>query len=177
MQHSNSSSANSSSANQSVLDVLKGAPLFEGLALDALKRLASVFHERTFTDRQAIIEEGSPSPGLFILTLGFVHVSRAVEGAEPVFLTTLGPGALIGEAALFPELRRTASIRADGAVKAIAVSREDLLQFFSDAPDAARHVLLEMLRDVFTKLQNTTFELRSQRAVGMNQSAIDRLFS
>ena len=165
-------------SQQNKVSILTDVPLFQGLQATALESLALLFREQGFSDQQAVIEEGSPSPGLFVVTQGFVHVTRSGENPqEAIFLTTLGAGALIGEAALFPELRRTATIRANGNVQTLAIRREDLLQYFADEPDAARQILLCMLKDVFTKLQNTTFELRTQRVAGMKQSAIDQLFS
>lgn len=164
-------------SNVSQLSILGTFRIFQDLTPDEIRSIEGVFQNKTYSSGEFLMREGEPSHSLQLIVDGFAHVTRLNDANEPMFLCTLSAGAVIGEAALFAQLQRTATIRADGEVRVLDVNRDTFKQFLEAHPQAARKILLQMLFDVFQKLQTTTFELRTQRSAGMKQSSIDQLFS
>lgn len=70
---------------------------------------------------ETLVEEGAPGTTVFLLLDGVLSVS--VGGAE---LAQLGPGAVVGERALFEGGRRTAALRAATPCKVVEAAEEDL---------------------------------------------------
>lgn len=154
---------------------LKGVSIFSALSPSDLDRLAQHFEAKTFKDKSAIISEGEASEGVYVIQKGFVNVFRS-SSSRPIFLCTLGEKDIFGEAALFADLKRTATIEAKGDVSVLFVARDQFVSYLKSNAQAGNQVLLEMLRRVFLRLQQTTFELRTQRDKDMSQEAIDKLF-
>ena len=70
---------------------------------------------------ETLVEEGAPGTTVFLLLDGVLTV--AVGGEE---LAQLGPGAVVGERALFEGGRRTATLTAATACKVVEASEDDL---------------------------------------------------
>jgi CRP/FNR family cyclic AMP-dependent transcriptional regulator len=87
------------------IEVLKHVPLFADLNDDELKRVASVFKERRFSEGETIIQQGSGAAAFFVIDSGEAKVF--VDGKEQ---RVLKPGAYFGEMALIDAGTRTASV-------------------------------------------------------------------
>ena len=88
---------------------------------DDLRLLETVGSEARIAAGQVLIEPGQRGSGLFVVLEGNLVV-EAPEGSRE-----LGPGALVGERALFSaEGTRTARVRAIGDVRVLAVDRVDI---------------------------------------------------
>ena len=88
---------------------------------DDLRLLETVGSEAKIAAGQVLIEPGQRGSGLFVVLEGNLVV-EAPEGTRE-----LGPGALVGERALFSdEGTRTARVRAIGDVRVLAVDRVDV---------------------------------------------------
>jgi CRP-like cAMP-binding protein len=102
-------------------DRLRALPLFAELDDEQLDRLAASTSEFDAPAGQALIERGRPGSGLFVLEEGQAIV-EAPEGTRE-----LGPGDVFGERALLGEDgERTARVRAQTAVRCLAISRPEL---------------------------------------------------
>jgi CRP-like cAMP-binding protein len=100
---------------------LRALPLFADLDDEQLDRLASGASEFEAPAGQALIERGRPGSGLFVLEEGQALV-EAPEG-----MRELGPGDVFGERALLGEaVDRTARVRAQTAVRCLAIPRTEL---------------------------------------------------
>jgi CRP/FNR family cyclic AMP-dependent transcriptional regulator len=85
--------------------VLKRVPLFADLNEHELKRIASVFKERRFSQGDTIIQQGSGAAAFFVIDSGEATVF--VDGKEH---RVLKPGDYFGEMALIDAGTRTASV-------------------------------------------------------------------
>ncbi len=91
---------------------------------DDLRKLEAVGSELAFAAGQVLIERGKPGTGLFVVVEGTVAVEAPGATRE------LGPGAVVGERALFsPDGMRTARVRAvtDGSLLAVERGEVDRL--------------------------------------------------
>ncbi len=78
-----------------------------------------------FESGQEIVREGEIGQRLYLIWKGEVEVRRAGMASDPV--VTLGPGSHFGEAAIFQNVRRTATVRARTAVELISLGRTEAL--------------------------------------------------
>lgn len=73
---------------------------------------------------QIIVRQGDVGTAMYIVRSGDVEVVRDVAGKAEV-LARLGPGSHFGEVAVLRDVRRTATVRAVGAVEVLRLSRDD----------------------------------------------------
>jgi NADH dehydrogenase len=77
-----------------------------------------------YEDGQVIVREGDVGTAMYIVRAGHVVVSRATPAGDEE-LARLGPGEHFGEVAVLRDVRRTATVRAAGAVELLRLSRDD----------------------------------------------------
>jgi CRP/FNR family transcriptional regulator, cyclic AMP receptor protein len=131
------------------VEVLLNVPLFAGLEERDLERLADRFQERTFSEGETVVREGSTGTSFFVIGEGSATVSVGDEVRD-----TLGPGDYFGEIALVDEGVRSASI----------VAATDLRCYFL-TPWEFRPFVEEHPRLAWSLLQNLARRLRSAQSV------------
>jgi CRP/FNR family cyclic AMP-dependent transcriptional regulator len=120
-----------------VKERLRALLLFSDLDDEQLDVLAAGAKEFTVAAGKPLIQRGEPGSGVFVLEEG-----RAVVDA-PEGSSELGPGDVFGERSLLDGGGRTARVRAETDVRAIAISRPELEQVIAAHPQLAerlRHV-------------------------------------
>jgi CRP-like cAMP-binding protein len=100
--------------------------------LDAVARVAT---EREFAAGDALMSEGDFGHALFLVEAGSADV--LVHGEK---VAVVGPGDVVGEAAVLVSGRRTASVMATSPLRAIAFFKRDVWGLERDAPEAARRL-------------------------------------
>jgi signal transduction histidine kinase len=90
---------------------LRRLPLLEGLADADVAHLAAVARRVEYAPGEAVLAQGSPADGLYVLVRGRVEVTRT-EGGEEVVLAESRPGTVLGEMALLGGAVRCATVRA-----------------------------------------------------------------
>ncbi|HEU0246974.1 MAG TPA: flavin reductase [Gaiellaceae bacterium] len=117
--------------------------VFSMLPRELLDPILALGEEREFEDGEAIMRIGEPGAELLLVLEGTVRVER------PGRSIVLGAGELIGEIeVLDPGGGRIADIHADGPVRCVAVSREQLLGALA-ADSRAAIALIEVLASRF----------------------------
>jgi CRP/FNR family transcriptional regulator len=118
---------------------LERVPLFAGLKRRELQSLAASLKERTFAAGEAVTTEGEAGLGFFVIAEGTATVD--VGGRER---TSLGPGDSFGEVALLDEGPRTATVRAETALRTYGMTPWVFKPFLESHPEVA-WVLLQTL--------------------------------
>ena len=133
---------------------LKQVPLFEGLTLGELKRLARIVHERAYRDGEIIYEQGTPGAALYLLRGGIVEIVRRKRNGEEVPLVMLEPPASFEElAAVGAEVVHWASVRAHGQVSLVAIGRSDLDDLSRNFPALANKILMRLAQIIAVQLE------------------------
>ena len=129
---------------------LRRLPLFGELDHHDLSQLLRWVHEVEFADGDLLFEQGSMPHELYVIEEGSVEVSR--DGAA---IATLGAGDVVGEIALVEPQRRTATVRATSAVRAVALNLRDLPEMASEMPEIVRHLrsIAERRRDELEQIR------------------------
>lgn len=149
------------------------------LAPDDARTVVSYMVPREIATGVTFITEGDKlDTGYMVLLLdGEVTVeSISVSRREPVTVTVLGPGSLIGEMGLVDGQARLASCTASTDVVCALLSRAALEKLSSDHPETAAKLMLAVSMRIAERLRDTTEKLRlySQLVIAMQQE-IDRL--
>ena len=111
-----------------LLETLRRVPVLRHLPLAALDRMVSQSELREFPPGSVLIEEGAPGDEVFVLVEGRVAVRASLSEREERAIGTRGPGDLVGEMALLDDLPRSASVTAEGEVRALCVPRAAFLE-------------------------------------------------
>jgi CRP-like cAMP-binding protein len=106
-----------------------------GLADPELEAVARVASEREFAAGETLMSEGDFGHSLFLIESGTADVT--VGGTS---VARLGPGAVVGEAAVLVSGRRTATVVATSELRAIAFFKRDVWGLEREAPEAARRL-------------------------------------
>ena len=98
-----------------------------------------------------LIEAGSAADEVLVLLEGQVAVRLALSEHEQRAVAIRRAGELVGEMALVDELPRSASVTAEGAVRALAIPRDAFLEAIAAHAAAA----LELVRTLSLRLRES----------------------
>ena len=139
--------------DETILPVLSASPLMTGLADAQIQALAEIAEVRQYADGDSIIKEGTSSDCLFILKQGTAAVESG-PAAEPTVLNMLAElGEFFGEMSLIDLLPHSAHVRSRGHSEVLALSKQQLVSFFADHPDAHMAMILNMARVLSLRLR------------------------
>jgi CRP/FNR family transcriptional regulator, cyclic AMP receptor protein len=145
--------------SKTVIDALRGTPLFATLSEPALERLATATRERTVKRGDYVFHEGEPGDEFFFVIKGRVRISRQVPGMGEEALAILGPGHYFGEMALVEDAPRSADAIAHETVTLLALGKTELDDLLFIDRDAAYDVLWAFVRTLSSRLRETSNKL------------------
>src|SRR5215218_8639379 len=125
------------------VQALKRAPLFEGLSRKELVQLARVSEDVEVPAGQVLIKEGDIGHEFFVLVEGEADVTRKGR-----LLSTRGPGDFLGEIALLEQTRRTATVKAKTPLRFFVLTSTDFRHLVDENPSVERKVLRALARRV-----------------------------
>jgi CRP/FNR family cyclic AMP-dependent transcriptional regulator len=123
------------------IELLRKVDLFDELSDKEIRRLARSFHESNFNPGDTIAAEGKSGVGFFVIGEGSVRYS--VGGEER---GTGGPGDYFGEVALIDDGPRTATVTADGPVKAYGLTSWEFRPLVEENAEIAWELLQKMAK-------------------------------
>lgn len=138
------------------VDLLSNIPLFAKLNAEHLAELAALLQQRQVASQQPVFWIGDQGDEFFIIQLGRVSVCYPDQLGHEIVIAVLGPSDFFGEISLLDGGPRTATVRADGDVTLLSLSRHDFLQFLTRNPSAGIHILTvlgQRQREMLEKLR------------------------
>ena len=113
-------------------------PLLSLMDRDALRLVAFAAESRSLRAGDVLFRRGEGSDGAFLVVSGAVALSREDDGrpAEEI----AGPGALIGELALFAALERPATAIAREPTQVMRLPRSVMRRVLGESPDSAEAI-------------------------------------
>jgi CRP-like cAMP-binding protein len=115
--------------------ILVQAPLFELLDRDALRLVAFAAENRVLRAGDVLFRRGDRSDGGYVVSRGAIALDARDDGAPAAFIA--GPGALIGQAALFARIARPATATAREPSTVIRISPSLMRRVLEEFPHAA----------------------------------------
>jgi len=145
--------------------VLARQPLLSLMERDALRLVAFAAESRSLRAGDVLFRSGESSDGAVLVVSGAIALMSGDDGrpADEV----VGPGALLGELALFTSIKRPVTAVAREPTRIMRLSRSVMRRVLTEFPDSAQAIadaVAERLRDFVGELNQ----------VGSQLDAIDR---
>jgi CRP/FNR family transcriptional regulator, cyclic AMP receptor protein len=125
------------------VEALKKAPLFQGLSKKELTELARQSEDLEVPEGYVLTREGDTGQEFFVLVEGKVEVK-----AKGKSLGDRGDGDFIGEIALLEDTKRTATVTAKTPLRLFVLTRQDFRRLVDQNPDVERKVLQTLARRI-----------------------------
>lgn len=157
-----------------ILSVICRTSLFRYLSGVELDQLLKLFETVSYDPGETVIEEGSVNDHLYIVLEHSVSV-EVQENGRKVYICTIGEGEMFGEAGIFMNVARTASVVAHDGARLIRISRSSFLGEIKARPRAGIKILFMMVYSLLKKLKDVNHELAFERRDHECQEEIDAL--
>ena len=137
-------------------DVLSISPLLAGTNVEEVRDLLDVAEVRSYRPGELIVEEGTPSDGLFVLKQGTVQVEKA-GGVVLAILQERGD--FFGEMSLIDIMPRSAGIHACDEVEVFAFPKRALSALFTALPRVQMTMILNIARTLSLRLREADAQI------------------
>ncbi|MGH8958350.1 MAG: cyclic nucleotide-binding domain-containing protein, partial [Acidimicrobiia bacterium] len=137
-------------------EILHGLPYFSDLPEELLQTVCDLSKQIEIDAGTVIIEEGSTSTEMYVLTEGEMVVTKHQEPRD-VELARIGPGEVVGELALLDKAPRIASVSATIPSRLVRVPAEAFEALLEDS-----RVVRRMVGTVTSRLRSTEEVLRHE---------------
>jgi CRP-like cAMP-binding protein len=145
------------SLNEEV-ELLRNIPLFCKIEPSKLKLLAFTSDRLTFAEGQDLVVQGDAGDSAYVIMDGTADVIvNTPEG--PLKVAQVGKNDIIGEIALLCDVPRTATVRAQGQLITLCITKDLFFQLVTEFPQMA----VELLRELAARLEKTTAQLTKAR--------------
>ncbi|MFV0309755.1 MAG: Crp/Fnr family transcriptional regulator [Desertimonas sp.] len=138
-------------SKKAYLDHLKNVPLFASCSKRELERIARSGDEITMTAGTLLVDQGQTGKEAFVVMDGSVTIKR--NGRK---VTTLGPGAIVGELSLLDHGPRTATAVCETDCTLFVIDQRHFLAVLDDVP-AIGHKMLAILAGRIRELDRAYF--------------------
>jgi CRP-like cAMP-binding protein len=130
------------------VESLRRAPLFEGLSKKDLTELARFTEDMEVEAGKVLCKEGELGYEFFVIVDGEVDVTR--KGRH---LGTRGAGDFIGEIALIENTHRTATVTAKTSLRFFVLTRQSFWGLIERHPQVERKILTTLARRLLSDKQ------------------------
>jgi signal transduction histidine kinase len=154
---------------------LESSKLFQGLPAAELQSLRQVARERTYGMGETIFKQGDPGDGIYVVKSGEVHIGVSTPSGELRVISKLPAGELFGEMAVIDSDPRSATALAGETTTVYFVSRPDLLDALTRAPQLTIGLVREIsrrLRDFNRQYIHEVLDAERLALIGRFASAI-----
>ncbi len=140
-------------------EALRGIPLFMHLTYREQAAILAISEVQSYPTDAAIVTEGEPGEDLYVVLRGRVAVEKA-----GVAITSITAGGYFGEMGLVDDSRRSATVRALEPVRAMVITRADMMNVMRREPVLAVKLLWSFVQGLSQRLRTVNTELSEARA-------------
>ncbi|MDP3177815.1 MAG: cyclic nucleotide-binding domain-containing protein, partial [Spirochaetaceae bacterium] len=157
-----------------LIAAVKGILTFRFLSDGEILDLLSIADVLEYEEGEPIVEEGDISYHFFGILDGTVSVNVLHEDKQ-VYVCSLGAGDVFGEAGIFMNVKRTASILAQDKTLVLRIHRAELASFLKRHAEAGNKLLLVVIFGLLRKLRQANQELAYERKSDLAQDDVDAM--
>jgi serine/threonine protein phosphatase PrpC len=140
------------------VEVLKQMPLFRHLTYKEIMRVLNLTEVADYAVGEDVMREGEPGDDLFILLRGRVRLHK-----DAAYITTLMPGAHLGEMALVDRTPRSATATAEEPSRLLILRRQEFYEILRKDPPLSVKLLWSFIQVLTERLRKTTADLSGAR--------------
>jgi CRP/FNR family transcriptional regulator, cyclic AMP receptor protein len=135
----------------SVINIVKGSPLFYELYDEEIEKIVSKCHVLSLEKGEYVFHEGDEGDEIYIILNGSASVLK--NGVE---LARIRKGNLFGELVLLNETTRTADIVADTYTDLLMIRYEDIFGLYRTEPKIFSLLILNLARLLTGRLKDSS---------------------
>ena len=143
---------------------------------------------RIYKDGEVIVKEGMQSRTMYVVQSGKVKIVKR-DGDKEIILAVLNEGDIFGEMSLFDASPRSATVKAIGEARVLAIEHEGLLKRITTDPTLAFRIIKQMSQRIrnlnlklssamgtITQVNNKLLQLNSENvAFGDQETKLNRV--
>ena len=137
---------------QTMIELLKELPVFEGLSQRELIAIERIIHQRRYNAGEMIFGEDMLGAGMYIVKEGEVVITKKINENKEIELAVIGERNFFGEMALIDEMPRSASVKAKRDTILFAFCKPDLENIMERNPKVAAAIITNIARLVCKRL-------------------------
>ena len=139
---------------QDEVDLLRRIPIFAQIDPNKIKLLALASERLTYADGQIVVQQGDAGDAAFVIIDGKAEVIIETP-TGPTTVAHLQRNDIVGEIAILCDVPRTATIRAEGSLQVLKITKDRFVRMLNDFPSLG----LGVMRVLADRLARTTAEL------------------
>jgi CRP-like cAMP-binding protein len=143
---------------------LGACPLFAGLGGEEVGRFERACRRVAYARGEAIVRQGQPAHGAFVIESGSVEVVTALPGGGETVVAQLGPGSVLGEMALLDRGVRSASVLARAPVSGFFIEHAAFQLLLAQREPAAFTVRDRIMRMLCQRLRALNARITNEEA-------------
>lgn len=148
---------------------------FRFLSPVELKKLITAGTFEKYDEGELVIRQGEINQAIYTIIEGTVKVTVREREEKEAYISTIGEGEIFGEAGIFTEVKRTASIICNSETLLLKLSRNALIGFIRDHPKTGNKILMLIIYSLLKKLREVNQELAYERKADADQEDIDSI--
>ncbi len=137
---------------QTVVELMKSLPAFEGLNQRELVAVERIIHQRRYGIGEVVFGENMPGAGMYIIKSGAVAIRKKISDADEIELAVIEENNFFGEMALIDEMPRSASAVAVKETILFALCKPDLENILDRNPKVAARIIINIARLICKRL-------------------------
>ena len=137
---------------QTMIQLLKELPVFEGLSQRELVAIERIIHQRRYNAGESIFGEDMLGAGMYIVKEGEVAITKRINKNKEIELAVIEERNFFGEMALIDEMPRSASAKAKRDTVLFAFCKPDLENIMERNPKVAATIITNIARLVYKRL-------------------------
>lgn len=157
-----------------ILPALRSSRLGRNLSPDELKLLFGYCSLERYGAGEVIIAEGEVNQDMYVVVRNSVVVEiNSASTGKLTYVDTLNEGEIIGEAALFMNVKRTAQVRSADEADLLRLTRQDFFRLLADTTKIGIRLLFMIIYSLLGRLRSANEELAFERRLDSGQNDID----
>ena len=154
---------------------LKDLLIFNQLSFIEIKKIAEICEVIEYRDADLIVTQDTESPYLYGILEGDVSIWVRGQDGENICVSKIHKGDIFGEAAIFLDMKRTASVVANGRVRIVSIYREKLFNYLNKNPRVGMKIYLYIIMSLLNKLKNANAELTLEKESTVSDKDLEKL--
>ncbi len=152
---------------------LKDIEMFQYLHQWEREKMLPICEVLVFQPGETLISPSEKSLHFFGIFEGTVVISVEKSGGKEVPVNTVTKGQVVGEAAIFVDVSRTAKVVARDLVQIVRIERRHLLSFIRNNADTGLKILMYMVYSLIQKLRDANQDLALQKPTVVDVKAVE----